>query len=140
MVMERPSYLIIPTLGFRFPDIVKEGSPTKPEGSLLTLGFADIVQDLQRVIEIILVGTAVTGFHQVEFTKFGKKLLEQSRIIKFVDATAGLIGHQNLVEFLLYTLTTDNLQPMGITGQGIAGLTLNVKLQLSRKPDSTEHS
>ena len=63
MIAESPSVQRVPTLGGSLSHIVHYGGPTQPK----IVGFSgNIVEHLERMIEIILVGKLSARFHNVE--------------------------------------------------------------------------
>ena len=63
MVVECPPGTRFPAFGRRFGYIVQKGCPAQPEVIGL---FADIIEHFERMVEVVLMRPAITGFNALQ--------------------------------------------------------------------------
>ena len=136
MVVECPGRALKPS-AFGLADVMKQGSPAQPQ---VVATAAHIVEHLKSVIEIILVGNTILCLNNVECCKFGHDELEKSAAME-INKTATWSGrHENLIEFVLDALTTDDIDTLGIAREGIEGLVLDHEIELGCEAHATQHA
>ena len=139
MVMEGPASQVVPTFALRFPDVVKQGSPAKPEGSREG-SLHDILQHLEGVVEVVLVRPAVARLHDVEGGKLGEDYLEQSAAVEVHPSLAGMRGHHHLVQLFGDAFATDYLDALSVARERLESLLFDKEVELCGKADATEHA
>ena len=92
------------------------------------------------MVEVVLVGTAVLGFYDVEGCELGEDDVEESGALEVDETTAGMGRHDNLVELHLDTLATDYLDAVGHALKGSEGLILYLEIELGGKADAAHHA
>ena len=86
VVMERPADSRIPAFRLGLADVVHDSRPTQPE---VIRPFGDIVEHLERMVEIILVGPAVLLLDDIEGREFRQYDIQQSATLQVDEPTAG---------------------------------------------------
>ena len=137
MAMEGPTDAVIPSLAFRFADIMEECRPTKPE---IIRMLAYILKHLHRMVIIVLMRSAVPCFHLIHHYQFRQDEVKQTCILQIIKSTARMLREHNLVHLVTDALGTDNLQALGITGESIIGLIFYLEIELSGKTHTTHHT
>src|SRR5437868_3154783 len=77
MTMKSPAALLIKTFCLGFRNVVQDSSPPEPE---VIRRFCHIIQNLERVVKIILVSLAFFYFHSVQQAQLRKNNLQQSGV------------------------------------------------------------
>ena len=75
MVVECPSGTGFPTFGRRFGYIVQQSRPTQPKVTGL---FADVIEHFERMVEIILMRSAIAGFNALQGNQLREDKLQQA--------------------------------------------------------------
>ena len=137
MIMESPADGRIPTFRFCFPHIVQQGSPAQPQ----VVGvLRHIVEHLEGMVEVILVGAPVLLFHDIQCSQFGQDDAEQSATLQIHKAARRCFRKDDLVEFVLDTLATHDLDSVGHALQGHKGFFLNLEVKLGGKTNASHHA
>ena len=101
MVVECPAYVVLPSLAARLSDVVQKGSPSEPQ----VVGMlADVVEHLERVVEVVLVGASVAHLNALKRNKFGEDDGKQSAAVKLNKAFRRDRREHNLVKLVDYAL------------------------------------
>ena len=157
VVMERPSHAVLPSLGAWLAHVVEQCGPTQPEPALSVrllrvwvallklfprrvLSGTDIVQHLERMVEVVLMGTPVSHFHAFECRNLGQDKGEQPTAAQFDKSDAGHGAEDNLVQLVDDALLGDNLDALGIAAQGLLRLVLDTEVELRGKADAAHHA
>ena len=94
--MERPTHLRIVSLRQRLADVVQDRRPTQPE---IVAHGRHVVEDLERMVEIVLMGVLSPPFDTFETLHLGENQLQQPRPLQQVESY-GRNGRENdLIEF-----------------------------------------
>ena len=137
MAVESPSDVVVPSLAPRLSYIMEEGSPAEPE---VIAVLAHILQNLHRMVVIVLVGFSVAGLYLIHCHQFRQDEIEQSGILQIIEAAAGMLGEHNLVHLVADTLATDNLQPFGIARESGISLIFYLEIELGSKTYTSHHT
>ena len=108
--------------------------------SALVLSAANVVEDFEGMVEVVFMCTALACLHIVEHGELRKNQREQTRTVQVYESTAGLVGKDDLVEFLLDTLSADDFQPFSVARQCVEGLVFDVELQLCGESHTAHHA
>ena len=127
VIVECPTDGRLPTLRLRFADVVEQCSPTQPK---VVAMLSHVVDNLKRMVEVVLVGAAVAGLHYVESREFGNDELQESAALQLHEATAGLRRAHNHVELVGNALAAYNLNTFGVASESLEGLVVDVEAQL----------
>ena len=92
------------------------------------------------MVEVVLMRPSVLLFHDIQCRQFRQDQLEQARALQIVEAETGMRGQDDLVEFVLDALTTDDTDPVGHTFKGHIGSLLYLEIQLGGKTHTTHHA
>ena len=94
--MERPTHLRIVSLRQRLADVVQDRRPTQPE---IVAHGRHVVEDLERMVEIVLMGVLSPPFDAFQTLHLGENQFQQPRPLQQVESY-GRNGRENdLIEF-----------------------------------------
>ena len=71
--------------------------------------FGNIVHNFQGMIEVVFMGTPVSGFHSLQRHQFGENQRQQSAAVQFYKAFGRYGGEQDLVQLVGDALFGDNM-------------------------------
>ena len=137
MVVERPPHPRFPAFAARFANVMEQGSPTQVERST---GTHHVLQHLQRMVEVILVGTPVHRLHPFHRCQFGEDEGEESAAGEFDESLAGMRSHHDLVEFVYDAFARDDADALTVALQRSKGLLVNLEIELCGKAYGTHHA
>ena len=168
MSMEGPPQSRVISLGGRLCYIMQESRPAKPHirlgtdlGHLLTvfedivfqtslcngLHFCccDIVQDLERVGEILLMSLSLNGFHTFKLDQLRQYALQKSSLFQQTETYRRSGSHKHLVEFLHNALLGEDGHAVKISSYRVQRLLHYMELLVSVrefccKSYGTDHS
>ena len=101
MVVECPSGTRFPAFGRWFGYIVQKGCPAQPEVIGL---FADIIEHFERMVEVVLMRPAITGFNALQGNQFREDELQQARTVQVYKSFGRNGREQNLVQLVCNAL------------------------------------
>ena len=135
--MERPALRGVPALALGLAYVVHQRGPPEPQAGPAP---AHVVEHLERVVEVVLVGLVAAPLHHVERGQLGHHHLQQPGAVQVYEAPAGRRGHDYLVELVLYALAAHYAQPVGVAGQGVEGLVLYHEVELGGEAHTAHHA
>ena len=92
------------------------------------------------MVVIILMCPAVSRFHLIHRNQFWQNEIEQTCIFQVIETAAWVLGEHNLVHLVADSLSTDNLQALGIAGERIISLLLYLEIELGSETHATHHT
>ena len=137
VAVEGPAHLRVVSLGLRLTDIVQDGGPAQPQ----VVGTArDVVQHLERMEKIVLMGVPAPFLHPFEVVQFGKDQLQQSGEFQQFEAHRGDGRKDDLVEFGGDAFARNDPDALRIAADGLEGLLLDGEAQLRGEPHGAHHA
>ena len=132
----------LPSLGTGFAYIMKKRRPSEEQGfcSPPSRCTCHVVQDLQGMVEIILVGTPVSALHTAQGSNFRQDKFKQSATFQLYESYAWNGREHNLVELVNDTLLGNNLDALCIAAKRLLCLVLDTEIELCCKTYAPHHA
>ena len=92
------------------------------------------------MVEVVLMGTAITFLHDIQGSQLRQYNLQQARALQIIKASARVWCQHDFIEFHLDTFTTDNLDAVNHPTEGIKRLLFYLEIQLGGKTNATHHA
>ena len=83
VLVEGPTNLLVVGLGKWLGNVVQNGRPSEPQ---IVAAAGYVIQHLQRMAEVILMGVVANSLHTFEAIHFGKDNLQQACQIQQIEA------------------------------------------------------
>ena len=124
-------------------------SPLFPKGRGLALRLttfiglgreAYIIQHLEGMKEIVLMGTSVANLHPFEGCQFREDDRQKTSSREFDETYAGLGRKHDFIQFVDDALLRDYLYAFGIAHEGLLRLVLNLEMELGGKAHTAHHA
>ena len=135
--MERPAGRVVIGLGRRLGDVMQHGGPAQPQ---VIAAACNIVEHLERVFEIVLVGMAVAALDALQPAQFGEYQFEQARSVQQFETDGRAWRHDNLVQLDGNTLLRDDTYALAVAPYGFECLLLDVEAELRCEPHAAHHA
>ena len=92
------------------------------------------------MVEVILMGTAILLVDDVEGGKFGEDDLQEAATLQVFETDTRMWRHDDLIEFVLDALATDDLDSLCHPFQGHESLVLDLEVELGGESDAAHHA
>ena len=111
-------------LGQRLGYVVQHGRPPQPQ---VVAAARDVVQHLERMQEVVLVGVRPHPLHAPQAVQLGEYQLQQPRPLQKVEPYRGHGREDYLVEFGYDALGRDDGDTIAVALDGLEGLLVDIE-------------
>ena len=127
----------VPSVSCAVCDVVQQGCPAQPQ---VVCHAGDVVHDLQRVIEIVLVAAPLDGLHALQRDEFGEDELQQSAAVQLDEAFRGDGREQDFVQLFGDTFARDDADAFFVAHEGLERFVVDVEIQLRGEAHAAHHA
>ena len=135
--MKSPAECRVVAFCHRFGNVVEHRRPAQP----LVVGlFRHIVEHLERMVEIVLVSSAVNHLRTFQCLHFGENQLQQSALLQQDEAARRLFRPDHLAKFIENPFPRNDGDALAVAGNGRECFRINFKIKLCSKTNGPHHT
>ena len=137
MAVEGPADLRVVGLRQRLGDVVQHGRPAQPQ---VVAAPCHVVHDLERVVEVVLVGVLPAPLDPLQGVQLGEDQRQQAGQLEQFEPDRRDGREHDLVEFGGDALARDDADARGVAADRLEGLLLNPEAQLRGEAHGAHHA